>query len=190
MTSPNTGLRRTALVVLAVGAALGASACSAGQITQTTTQVAAVDGGQGSAGDLHVNDLVVALPESGQGEARLGLVASYTGYGLSPSVTIESIRIGDVQAQINEPRPLDRGCSLVFSVRAEVDPNPAGDGVCIGQATATIPAGDFSAGTSLPATINFSNGDQIDMQAGVITAVPEAGQYTRPAEYAGQSEGH
>ena len=63
MTSPNTGLRRTALVVLAVGAALGASACSAGQVSQTAYQVAAVDGGSGSAGDLAVNDFqVVSIP--------------------------------------------------------------------------------------------------------------------------------
>ena len=61
MTSPNTGLRRTALVVLAVGAALGASACSAGQVSQTANKVAAVDGGRGSAGDLHVNDLQVVV---------------------------------------------------------------------------------------------------------------------------------
>lgn len=191
MTSPNTGLRRSALVVLAVGAAaLGASACSAGQATQTSNQVAAVDGGQGAAGDLHVNDLVVSVPESGQGEARLGFVASYTGYGIGEPISIERVEIDGVQARLDASQPIGRGCSLVFSVRDAVDPNPAGDGVCINQATASLPAGGLDLGTSVPATVSFSNGDRIEMDAAIITEIPAGGEYTRPAEYAGQSEGH
>ena len=113
MTSPNTGLRRTALVVLAVGTAVGMSACGAGQISQTAGQVAAVDGGQGSAGELYVNDLVVVLPETG--EARLGFVASFTGTGMGESISLDRLEIDGIEAQIGESQPLERGCSLIVS---------------------------------------------------------------------------
>ena len=190
MTSPNTGLRRTALVVLAVGAALGASACSAGQLTQTSNQVAAVDGGQGSVGDLTVNDLVVSLPAAGDAEARVGFTASYTGYGFGEPVTVDRVQIAGTPVQLGEAPALERGCSIVFTVRGEADPNPGGEGVCVTEATATIPAGELSPGTSVPATVSFSNGDQLETDAAIVTETPEAGVYTRPAEYAGHSEGH
>ncbi|UVE94541.1 hypothetical protein [Dietzia sp. B32] len=190
MTSPNTGLRRTALVVLAVGAALGASACSAGQVSQTANQVAAVDGGRGSAGDLHVNDLQVVVPENG-GEARVGFVASYTGYGLGDPVSIDRVEIDGTQVQLGETQPLARGCTVVVDPRENARPAPVQEGVCIEQATATLPsADDLDIGVSVPATVAFSNGDRIETEAAVVGEILEAGEYDRPAEYVGESEEH
>ena len=100
MTSPNTGLRRPALVVLAVGAAIGASACSSGQVTQTASQVAAVDGGYGSAGELHVNDLQVVIPEDGS-DPRVGFGASFTGYGFDESIALDRVEINGVEVQFD-----------------------------------------------------------------------------------------
>ena len=94
MTSPNTGLRRTALVVLAVGAALGVSACGGGQISQTANQVAAVDGGYGTVGDVHVNDFRVELPENG-GEAKVGFAVAFTGSGFGEPISIERVEVDD-----------------------------------------------------------------------------------------------
>ena len=128
MTSPNTGLRRTALVVLAVGAALGASACSAGQVSQTANQVAAVDGGRGEAGDLAVNDLQVVVPQNG-GEARVGFVASFSGYGLGESVSLDSVEIDGTPVQLGETQPLERGCSIVVDARENAEPVPV-EGAC------------------------------------------------------------
>ena len=187
MTSPNTGLRRTALVVLAVGTAVGMSACGAGQISQTAGQVAAVDGGQGSAGELYVNDLVVVLPETG--EARLGFVASFTGTGMGESISLDRLEIDGIEAQIGESQPLERGCSLIVSAAEDAEPVPGGDDLCVERTTATLPgADDLQIGTSVPATVSFSNGDQIEMAAAVIAEVPASDEYTRPVET--QSEGH
>lgn len=190
MTSPNTGLRRTALVVLAVGAALGASACSAGQVSQTANQVASVDGGRGSAGDLHVHDLQVAVPENG-GEARVGFVASFTGYSLGDAVSLERVEIDGEEVQLGGTQPLERGCSIVVDARENAEPAPAQEGVCVEMTTATLPsADDLSIGTSVPATVAFSNGDQIETDAAVVGEILEAGEYDRPAEYVGESEEH
>lgn len=187
MTSPNTGLRRTALVVLAVGTAVGLSACGAGQISQTAGQVAAVDGGQGSAGELYVNDLVVVLPE--MGEARLGFVASFTGTGMGESISLDRVEIDGIEAQIGETQPLGRGCSVIVSAAEDAEPVPAGDDLCVERTTATLPdADDLEIGTSVPATVSFSNGDQIEMPAAVIAEVPASDEYTRPVET--HAEGH
>lgn len=189
MTSPNTGLRRTALVVLAVGAALGASACSSGQISQTANQVAAVDGGRGSVGDLHVNDLQVAVSEDG--EARVGFVASFSGYGLGEAVSLETVEIDGQTAQLGEVQPIERGCTVVVDAREDAEPAPAQEGICVETTTATLPgADDLNIGTSVPATVSFSNGDQIETEAAVVAPILEVDEYIRPAEYVGEPEGH
>lgn len=190
MTSPNTGLRRTALVVLAVGAALGASACSSGQTSQTAEQVAAVDGGRGSAGELTVNDLQVILDEEGS-EARVGFAASFTGYGFDESVSLDSVEIDGVPVQLGQTQPMDRGCTIVFDAREGAEPGQAEGDICLENAIATLPASeDLKIGTSVPATLSFSNGDQIDTDAAVMGSIVEAGDFTRPAEAAGATEGH
>lgn len=189
VTSPNTGLRRTALVVLAACAALGASACSAGQVSQTAYQVAAVDGGSGSAGNLEVNDFVVVLPESGAGEARVGFVASYTGSGFGDAVSLDDVRIDGVEARVGQSQALARGCSLVVSAAEDARPATAQEGVCVEQTTATVPSGSLTIGQSVPATLTFSNGERIETLAGVIAPVPDAGEYSRPSQPA-LSEGN
>lgn len=190
MTSPNTGLRRTALVVLAVGTALGVTACGAGQVSQTANQVAAVDGGRGTAGDLTVNDLQVIIPDDG-GQARVGFVAAFTGYGLDDTVSVDSVEINGVKAQLGPSEPMARGCSVVFDATADAEPVPAKDDICIEHTTATLAASkDLHLGTSVPATISFSNGDQIETDAAVMPEILEIAEYTRPSETPAASEGH
>src|SRR5699024_6493734 len=57
------GRRGAAVVAFAAAAAFGLSACSAGQISQTDTQVAAVTGSsvQSANGDITVNDVQLVL---------------------------------------------------------------------------------------------------------------------------------
>lgn len=190
MTSPNTGLRRTALVVLAVGAAIGASACSSGQVTQTASQVAAVDGGYGSAGELHVNDLQVVIPEDGS-DPRVGFGASFTGYGFDESIALDRVEINGVEVQFDGLEPLERGCTIIFDATENPEPASVDDELCIQQTTGTLPSSDdLHLGVSVPATVSFSNGDRIETEAAVVGELVEAGEYTRPTEYAGESEEH
>ncbi|MGN0100817.1 MAG: hypothetical protein ACI39C_07755, partial [Dietzia sp.] len=177
------------LVVLAVGAALGASACSAGQVSQTANQVAAVDGGRGAVGDLAVNDLQVVVPENG-GQARVGFVASFSGYGLGEPASLDSVEIDGTPVQLGQTQPLERGCSIVVNARENAEPAPV-EGVCVEQTTATLPSSEnLDLGTSVPATVTFSTGDRIETQAAVVGELVEAGEYVRPTEFVGESEGH
>ena len=63
----STGRPRIALAVLGLGAvvALGAAGCSAGQITQTDTQLPAVNGGMGQAGAIALRNIQLVYPQGG-----------------------------------------------------------------------------------------------------------------------------
>ncbi|PRY46301.1 hypothetical protein [Umezawaea tangerina] len=58
--------RLAVVVALATGLGLAAAGCSAGQITQTDTQVAAVNGSSGQVGSIAVRDAQFAFPTSGK----------------------------------------------------------------------------------------------------------------------------
>ena len=63
----NSGVSRRLIVTAALAAGLGlvAVGCSAGQVTQTDTQVAAVDGASGNAGPIAVRNVMLAFPPDG-----------------------------------------------------------------------------------------------------------------------------
>ncbi|TQF75075.1 copper chaperone PCu(A)C [Rhodococcus spelaei] len=65
MTALNASTRRVATAVaLAAAAAISLSACSAGQITQTATQVAAVNGNYANQGDVSLRNVHIVFPQS------------------------------------------------------------------------------------------------------------------------------
>ncbi|MFE7415614.1 hypothetical protein [Rhodococcus sp. NPDC057529] len=67
MTALDKSTRRVATAVaLAAGAALVLSACSAGQITQTSSQVAAVNGNSAEAGSIALRNVHVVYPDSAE----------------------------------------------------------------------------------------------------------------------------
>ena len=66
---------RGALAIIAAGAALGMTACSAGQITQTAEQAPAVNGLHAKEGNVDVADVSVVLGADGM--PALKFTASY-----------------------------------------------------------------------------------------------------------------
>jgi copper(I)-binding protein len=65
VTALNAPTRRVATAVaLAAAAAISLSACSAGQITQTATQVAAVNGNYANQGDISLRNVHILYPDS------------------------------------------------------------------------------------------------------------------------------
>ena len=189
MTATDQRLRRSALAVLAVGVALGASACSAGQISQTSSQVPAVEGGSAQTQDLSVNDVRVVLTDAGQ--AELAFTASYfgTSLGTAEGIALERVVVDGKTARLGQAEPLKRGCTMVASPSDSVSTSPV-DGVCIAYTEATLPEADgFDNGRSVPAEFTFSNGETLTANAGVIDELDAAGQYSRPSETVGDDAG-
>ena len=190
MTATDQRLRRSALAVLAVGVALGASACSAGQISQTATQVPAVDGGSAQTQDLSVNDVRVVLTDGGQ--AELAFTASYfgTSLGTAEGIALERVVVDGKTARLGQVQPLKRGCTLVASPSDSVSTDPV-DGVCIAYAEASLPEADgFDNGRSVRAEFTFSNGETLTANAGVVDEHETAGKYSRPSETVVGDAGH
>lgn len=190
MTSTTSGFRRTVIAATAAVAALGLSACSAGQHTQTSTQSAAIDGGSAWSRTFSVHDLRVVLPAEEGGEATVGFGAAYRGANLGnpEGVEIQSITIDGKDANIAENKQLTRNCALIAAVdegagmeNEDALPERSFD-PCVQYIDVTIPADGFEIGQSYPSEVAFSNGETLQVLASVGMPYEEAGQYTRESD--------
>ena len=68
MKSLNSAARRGAIMTVAALSALALASCSAGQVTQTSTQAAAVDGANADTenGEIAVRDVTIHVTEDGE----------------------------------------------------------------------------------------------------------------------------
>ncbi len=93
----NSGVSRRLIVTAALAAGLGlvAVGCSAGQVTQTDTQVAAVDGASGNVGPIAVRNVMLAFPADGNryhdgDDAPLTFVIANTGASADKLLSVKS----------------------------------------------------------------------------------------------------
>ncbi|USX49689.1 hypothetical protein [Lentzea sp. HUAS12] len=110
---------------LAAGLGLVAVGCSAGQVTQTDTQVAAVDGASGNAGPIAVRNAMLAFPADGnryhEGEdAPLTFVIANTGETLDKLLSIKS-DASESEAEVVGAKEIPAR----FALRAEYDASKA-----------------------------------------------------------------
>ena len=105
-----TTFARGALALVAAGSALALSACGAGQITQTSSQVAAVNGASGSAGHADVQDVsVVVGPDN-----SLALKFTVTNEDeKGKAVTVESVKVDGKEVSGLDEAEIPAGGSLV-----------------------------------------------------------------------------
>lgn len=138
-------IRSTAAVAGAVIGAVVLAGCSAGQVTQTSRQVTAVDGASANAGTIAVRNAYFLLPEHTEtgvayprgGSAPLQLVVINTGGGTDELMSVTSPIAGN--GEVTGKRDVPGGRTLVVEGEpvAEVAPTvptPAG-------ATPSAPAG-------------------------------------------------
>src|SRR5699024_9961862 len=113
--SLNLAARRGALVTVAAASALALASCSAGQVTQTSSQVAAVDGNQaGSANDpVLVRDVTVHLTTDGEAGVKFTAINQDTSH---TSHTLESVTVDGEEVELDDAEPIERNCSLVADI--------------------------------------------------------------------------
>lgn len=153
-------------------AAFALTACSAGQITQTSSQVAAVDGASANAEDdsVAVRDVTVKIDENDK--ASLKFVAVNQDYSQAPH-RLESVQVDGKDAGFN-PRTIDFNCTLISdSAEGQQDRGAA----CIDY-TETPLRGDFAYGGNVTVTFNFDSGS-FDVTATVAQEQPEVGTFER-----------
>lgn len=136
-------------VVLGIGAAVLASGCSAGQITQTDTQVPAVNGSMGTVKQIAVRDVQLAFPAGktyfSKGEsASLLLTIANSGDATDKLVAVSSPQFGS-GAQIVGDASIP-GFHAISATATAVTP------VSTTSTTATSTTGTSTTGTSTTGT--------------------------------------
>ena len=171
-------LKRVAAAAVAGCATLALVGCSAGQITQTSNQVAAVDGASASTedGSVAVHDVTVVLAEDGQ--AALKFTATNQDTAMKEH-TLKSVDVDGQNVAISGNSSIAYNCALVADSKDGLErmPQDKNDN-CIEYTATTLANDDFAYGGNVPVTFNFDTGS-LDVVATVSAPTLASGQVDR-----------
>lgn len=198
--------RRLAVVAaLATGLGLAAAGCSAGQITQTDTQVAVVNGAGGQAGDVTIRDAQLLFPvahgyyEEGD-DAPVAVVIANNGTAPDKlmSVTSDAASQGEItgdtvlessSAILGEADEQDAGShattttgkpSASGSPTATTTPSASGTASVTGSPAATTTTGSAASGTSSVPPSSDDHGTSISQPPTSSTKLPSSADPSEP----------
>lgn len=182
MKSLFTAARRGGIVSAAAMSALMLASCSGGQITQTSDQVAAVDGSKGETedGNMAVRDVSIVLdPETD--EAALKFTAVNQAYK-EEKHKLDKVEVDGKPVQMDSVKEIGRDCRVVGESEKGLEIIPQakesqGSG-CIQYVKTTVENDDFAYGGSRPVTFTFDNG-KVEIDAAVIAPQIKAGEENR-----------
>ena len=176
--TPVKSLKRVAAAAVAGCATLALVGCSAGQITQTSNQVAAVDGASASTedGSVAVQDVTVVLAEDGQ--AALKFTATNQDTAMKDH-TLKSVDVDGQNVAISGNSSIAYNCALVADSKDGLErmPQDKNDN-CIEYTATTLANDDFAYGGNVPVTFNFDTGS-LDVVATVSAPTLASGQVDR-----------
>lgn len=172
--------RRGGAVSVAAASALLLAACSAGQITQTSSQVAAVNGAsaQTEDGSVAVRDVTVLLDESGQ--AALKFTATNQDYDMREH-QLQSAEVDGQAVQLGSVKPMGYNTSIVGDSTEGLQKMPQSDSETIQYVETSLNNRDFAYGGNLPVTFTFDSGT-IETVATISAPTVESGQTDREPE--------
>lgn len=169
--------RRGGIASAAALSALALASCSAGQITQTSTQVAAVDGAFADSedGTIAVRDVTVII--SDEGEAAL----KFTAVNQDPSMTehtLESVDVDGNEVELDNNPPLAMNCSLVGHSESGMESVPEFENGCIEYTVTSLENEDYAIAGTTPVTFTFDN-TTIEVLAAISGEQFESGEVDR-----------
>jgi len=169
---------KSATAVSAIAAsALLLAGCSAGQITQTSDQVAAVDGASAKSenNEVAVQDVTVVLDENGQ--AALKFTAVNQNEARKPH-TLQSVTVDGTPVQLGGPAEIDARCSLVGDSAEGLKGIPQAKDGCIKYVATSLPNKNFAFGGNVPVSFKFDTGS-VDASATVSAPHLTSGESDR-----------
>ena len=163
--------------VAAIACALALAGCSAGQITQTSSQVAAVDGATAFTEDgaVSVQDVTLVLTEGG--EAAVKFVATNQDTSMTDH-TLKSVEVDGETVNLGSAKPITYNCVLVSDSEDGLDRIPQSDNDCMQYVSNSVANKDFAYGGNVPVTFFFDN-DTITVDATVSAPGLASGQENR-----------
>ena len=172
--------RRGGAVSVAAASALLLAACSAGQITQTSSQVAAVNGAsaQTEDGSVAVRDVTVLLDETGQ--AALKFTATNQDYDMREH-KLQSVEVDGQQVELGSVDAMPYNTVIVGDSADGLRNMPEADMDKIQYVETELDNKDFAYGGNLPVTFTFDSG-KIETLATVSAPTVESGKTHRQPE--------
>ncbi|QPK79465.1 hypothetical protein G7Y31_01770 [Corynebacterium lizhenjunii] len=171
--------RRGAIISVTALSALALASCSAGQITQTSDKVVAVDGANATTEDeqVAVQDVTILL-EPGSATAALKFSAINKGYS-SDQVTLEAIDVDGQPVAVAGAPAIGRDQSIIGNSAENLQNLPKQDGRA--YLATTLRNDDFAYSGTRPVTFTFSNGT-VQVDAPVSASPLKSGKYNRDAQ--------
>ncbi|MCS5479626.1 hypothetical protein NYP18_08145 [Corynebacterium sp. YIM 101645] len=169
--------RRGGIISAAALSALALASCSAGQVTQTASQVAAVNGAEGNSedGTVVVRDVTIMVDHEGEAALKFTAVNQDT---TMTEHTLESVEVDGTPVDI-ESTTLARDCVLVADSAAGLEATPQAEGIgCIEYVEASLPNDNFAYAGNVPVVFTFDSGE-IAVDATVSAPQLPAGSFDR-----------
>ncbi|MEV6095524.1 hypothetical protein [Nocardia sp. NPDC051981] len=199
--------RRRAVTVaaLAAGAVLALSGCGAGQVSQTATQVAAVNGNTANVGSIALRDVRFLLPQTEEYNNAKGgkAVLAFSAVNLSDSKTDELVSISTDLGQVKiadkieikpsgtvvADKPTTKDAAAAAAVREQNAGEPASDKATDPNAKPVLIevtglTKDVTPGLTYPLTFVFKEGGTV-----VVNTPVDAGPNNPRQEPAKQEKG-
>lgn len=159
--------RRVAVVAVAGAATIALSACSAGQITQTSDQVAAVDGAGAETADKSVaaRDVTIIISDDQSAAVK------FTAINQDPAMKthkISSVTVGGKEAKLSEKAEIKPKCNVVADSKANIELMKKNDDLCITYIDTEITNDGFAVGGQKPVVLKFDSGE-IKVNATIAT---------------------
>jgi hypothetical protein len=168
--------RRGGIISAAALSALALASCSAGQVTQTASQVAAVNGAEGTSedGTVAVRDVTVVVDQDGEAALKFTAVNQDT---TMTEHTLESVDVDGTPVDI-ESATLARGCSLIADSAAGIEATPQSENGCVEYVETSLTNEDFAYAGNVPVTFTFDSGE-ITVDTTVAAPQLPAGSFHR-----------
>lgn len=162
--------RTAAALALLAGGALALTACGAGQISQTATQVAAVNGNSADVGDIQLRNVHVVYPTSEEYSIEPGgtVELGFTAINANTSVADELTGISSPEAQVTIVDEAEAGSNQIAPQTALGAGSPADvqlDDPLLPIQLIKVEMADISEnvrpGLTLPVTFEFANAGEV-----------------------------
>lgn len=169
--------RRSALIAVAGAAVAALSACSAGQITQTADQVAAVDGASANTADktIAVRDVTVIVNEDKTAALKFTAVNTDT---TMKEHALKSVKVDGKEVKLSEKPTIERNCSVVADSKANLELLKKNDQVCITYIDSELENDGLAVGGQKPVTFEFDSG-KVELNAAIAANHNEDFEDTR-----------
>lgn len=177
--------RRGGVVSAAALSALLLASCSAGQVTQTSDQVAAVDGASTDSEDeaVALRDVTVIVADSG--EAALKFTAINQDTNQAPH-RLQSVSVNGKPVRVEQTPEIKPGCSLVADSAAGIaDLNKDANAGCIDYTSTSLDNDNFAPGGNAEVQFVFDNGT-VPVTATISAPNLDSGTVTRDFDRYGE----